>query len=333
MVDEATIYLFHGDDDLRQEEAIEALIAPWRAEPNGDMNISTLDGTTTPAGEVIATVSAYPFLASRRVVLVRGLIAWLTRKGAGETGKKQCELLEADLPALPDYARLILIEDGEVDGKNRLHKLISGLPGATIRYAAVPKDSTDWIIRRARQAHGVTIEPDAAAALASVTVIDGKSDPRRADNELVKLAAYADGRPITEADVALLTPYVSEANLYAMVDALAERRIRTASALLHRLLDLQHEDPFGLYGMVTRQFRLLLLAREHLDSGGSPRDLASVLGVQPFVADKVSRQVRGFELAQLEALYQQVGEYDYQIKTGGMKIELALDLLIASLAR
>ncbi|MDZ4770443.1 MAG: DNA polymerase III subunit delta [Chloroflexota bacterium] len=333
MADEAILYLFHGDDDLRVEEGVEALLAPWRAAPNGDLNITTLDGITANAGEVIAAASAYPFLADRRVVLVRGLLTWITRKGAGDTGKKQVEFLEGELPALPSYTRLVLIEAGALSDANKVMKVIATLPGATIRFAAVPADSTDWIIRRAKQAYGVMIAPDAAAALASVTSSDGKSDPRRADNELIKLAAYADGRPITEADVALLTPYVSEANLFALMDALADRKVRTASALLHRLIDLQREDAFGLYGMVARQFRLLLLTKEHLANGGRTNELASAVGVKPFVADKLARQSRGFELDQLQTIYRQVGEYDYQIKTGGIAIELALDLLVASLAR
>lgn len=329
MAEEANVYLFHGDDDLRLEEAVAALLAPWKAEPNAELNISALDGALTPAGEVIAAAAAYPFLADRRVVIARGLISWVTRKGAGDTGKKQVEVLESELPALPPYTRLLFVEPGAVADSNKVLKAIAALPTAKIHFAAVPSDSTDWIIRRAKTVYNITILPDAASALASVT----PGDPRRADNELIKLAAYADGRPITEDDVALLTPYVSEANLFALMDALAERRVRTASALLHRLIDLQREDPFGLYGMVARQFRLLLLAKEHLTNGRRPAELAGALSIKPFVADKLARQARGFELDELERLYQQVADYDFQIKTGGIAIELALDLLVASLAQ
>lgn len=328
MANESILYLFHGDDDLRIDEAVDALLDPWKREPNGDLNVAELDGLTTSAGEVVAAASAYPFLAERRIVVVRGMLAWITRKGAGETGKKAVELLENELPALPDYARLLFVERGALSDSNKLLKLASSMERASVRGFAVPEDSTDWIIRRAKQMYQVVIEPNAAAALASVT----PGDPRRADNELIKLVAYVDGgRAITEDDVALLTPYVSEANMFAMVDALAEGRTRTASGLLHRLLE-QGEDPFGVYGMVARQFRLLLLTKEHFVAGGGSSDLPTAIGQKKFVADKLARQSRAFELRDLENIYRQVGEYDFQIKTGQITIELALDLLIVSLA-
>ena len=56
-------------------------------------------------------------------------------------------------------------------------------------------------------------------------------DLRAADSELYKLSLYVDGeRAIGEADVSLLTPYVSETSMFDMVDALAEGR--TAAAWL-----------------------------------------------------------------------------------------------------
>ncbi|MBK8022722.1 MAG: DNA polymerase III subunit delta [Chloroflexi bacterium] len=328
MAGEPILSLFHGDDDLRIDEALDALVSPWKAEPNGDLNLADMDGITSSASEVIAAASAYPFLATRRVVIVRGMLTWITRKGAGDTGKKAVELLANELPGLPDYTRLLFVERQTIPDSHKILKLIASHPAGALRFFAVPEDNTDWILRRARQVYGVDIEPQAASALASVT----PGDPRRADNELIKLVAYVDGRTITEADVALLTPYVSEANMFAMVDALAEGRIRQASQLLHRLLDQQDEDAFGLYGMVARQFRLLLLTKEHFTGGGGTNNLAEAIGQKKFVADKLARQSRAFELDELEAVYRQIGEYDFQIKTGQITIELALDLLIAGLA-
>ncbi len=329
MAEEARLTIFHGDDDLRMDEALGELLDRWKREPNGDLNITDLDGITTNAGEVLAAATAYPFLADRRVVVVRGMLAWITRKGAGDTGKKAVELLENNLQNLPETTRLLFVERAALNDSHKILKLALSNAQAWVKAFPVPEDSTDWIIRRAKQNYGVVIEPNAAAALASVT----PGDPRRADNELIKLVAYLDGaRAITEADVALLTPYVSEANMFNMVDALAEGRTKTAAQLLHRLLE-QGEDPFGLYGMVTRQFRLLLLTKEHFASGGGTNELGTAIGQKKFVADKLARQSRVFELDELETIYRQIGEYDFQIKTGQITIQLALDLLLLSVAR
>ncbi len=323
-----TFYLFHGDDDLRIDEEVGAMLAKMREQPNGDLNTAEFDGTLTTVPEMLSAALAYPFLADKRLVIVRGMIGWITRKGAGETGKQAVAALTDALPALPDWARVVFVERGKLTNSNKILKLAQTDPNGFEQAFITPKDSTGWIIKRAKELYGAQIEPAAASALASVTA----GDLRRADNELLKLVSYTGDRPISEADVALLTPYVAEASMFEMVDALAEGRGKTAVSLVYRLLD-QDADVFGLYGMITRQFRLLLLAKEHLDSGGYPKEIASAISVHPYVADKLAKQTRSFTLAQLETIYRALQDYDLKMKTGQIEPRLALDLLIAGLTR
>ena len=118
--------------------------------------------------------------------------------------------------------------------------------------------------------------------------------------------------------------------MFAMVDAIAEGRTQVAIASIQRLLE-QQEDPFSIFGMIARQFRLLLLAKEHLVSGGYPKDLASTLGIHPYPAEKVARQSRSFSLSRLETIYRTVQDYDLRIKTGRIEALLALELLVSGL--
>ncbi len=143
-------------------------------------------------------------------------------------------------------------------------------------------------------------------------------------------------RAINEEDVAALTPYLPEANIFAMVDSLAAGKGEEALALMHRLLDDPREDGFRLYGMIVRQFRLLLLAREHLSGGGSTRgaDIAKAIGVRSaWQADKFARLSRRFTVEDLERIYRKLQAYDEQAKTGRIDMKLALDILIAGLTQ
>ena len=86
--------------------------------------------------------------------------------------------------------------------------------------------------------------------------------------------------------------------------------------------------------MVIRQFRLLLLAKEHLTTGGTPGSIASDLSVfARFVAQNLARQTRAFNVEQLENIYRALLDNDYKMKTGRIKPELALDLFITSIAK
>ena len=325
-----TYYIFHGDDDLRIEEEVNKMRARMGDTPNADLNTTELDGATSDAAEVLASASAYPFLADKRLVIVKGMLAHITRKGAGETGKKAVERLAADLPKLPEYSRLVFCERERLPETHKVVKTARDDANGYEKFFDAPKDSTQWIVKRASDQYNAQIEPQAAAALASVTI----GDLRRADNELLKLVSYVgDSRPIRESDVELLTPYVAEATMFQLADAIAEGRGGAALEMLARLRE-QQEDVFGIYAMIVRQFRLLLLAKEHLASGGYTNTLGDVLGTRSsFVVEKVAKQSRSFDLAQLETIYRKLQDYDVQMKTGKIEPKLALDLLIGTLTR
>ncbi|MCB9456410.1 MAG: DNA polymerase III subunit delta [Anaerolineaceae bacterium] len=323
-----TFYILHGDDLFTLEQALAEFRAKMNETDNGDLNTSEFDGTTASVSEIINAVSSYPFLADKRMVIVKGMLAVITRRGAGEAAKKAVEQLAEALPNLPDWARLIFVEREPLSEKNKLVKLAQDTDTGYEKSFTAPKDTTGWILKRAHEAYGAEIEPRAAVALAAVT----GSDLGRADAELVKLISYVDGeRAITEADVDLLTPYLAEARVFDMVDAMTEGRTQAALQQLHRLLQEKDEDPFRVYGMIVRQFRLLLLAKEFLAAGGYPKDMASALGMAPFVAKKMTQQSRGFSLGQLDRIYHALFETDLKMKTGQIDPELALDLLIAGL--
>lgn len=326
-----TFYVLHGDDDIGRDEALAKLRAGMGDSAEADLNTSTFDGETAMVAEVLNAARSYPFLSDKRLVIVHGMLAHLTRKGAGESGKAGIERLLDDLPTLPDYARLVFVERETLKAEHKLIKLASTHERGYVKDFALPKDATGWIINRAKKEYSTDIQPQAAAALASVT----GNDLRRADNELYKLWCYTEGaRAITERDVATLTPYVAEANVFEMVDAIAQQDGKRALKLVHTALDQDpRDDGFGLFALIVRQFRHLLLTREHLDNGGSPKDIASLLKMHPYPAEKLGKQSRAFSLPQLEGIYRRLQKYDLEMKTGKVAPRLALDLFIASVSK
>ncbi len=323
----ANLLILHGDDEYSSDEFLQQILAEFRRQPNAEFNLSIFDGTEATAAEILGAAAAYPFLAESRLIVVKGMLAYLNRKGGGETAKRMSEQLAAAAGTLPPSTQLIFVESTKLPES---HRVLKAVPKENVRFFAAPKDSTQWIIKHAK-AQKQDIEPAAARALSLVT----GSDLRLADSELAKLAAYTNGeRPITEKDVMLLTPYVAETNLFAMTDALSHGNTREASALAHRLL-AQDEDAIALFGMIVRQFRLLLLVKEHLFSGGdrAPAAIAGAIGIHPYAAEKLSSQSRGFSIPQLEQVYRMLQDYDVRMKTGRIDAELALDLLIATLGK
>ncbi len=122
----------------------------------------------------------------------------------------------------------------------------------------------------------------------------------------------------------------SQQSVFDFVDALSQGNGKVAQKLLHRLLE--NEEAFSLWGMVVRQFRLLIQAREILDGRGNKDDVARALGVHSYVAEKTTTQAVRFSIEALESIYRKLLVIDERVKTSQITLELALDMLIAELA-
>src|SRR3990172_447319 len=126
-----------------------------------------------------------------------------------------------------------------------------------------PWEMTGWIANETKS-QGGAIEPAAAAKLAEMAGVN----TRQAGQEIAKLLAYVNWeRQVRGQDVEAGSIVTAEERIFDFVGALANGGGKSAQHLLHRLLE--SDDAFSFWGMVIRQFRLLLMAREVLDSHGS----------------------------------------------------------------
>jgi DNA polymerase-3 subunit delta len=149
-------------------------------------------------------------------------------------------------------------------------------------------------------------------------------------SEIDKLCLYAQGRRIEESDIRSLVSYAKEANIFALVDAIIQRRLAAATQLLHQLMD-EGAAPSYLLFMTTRQFRLLLRAKELSSQSLSLAELAAMLGLSGFLLPRVLEQAQRYPWAWLRNVYHELLDADISIKTGRLRGELALELLLAEL--
>jgi DNA polymerase III subunit delta len=116
-----------------------------------------------------------------------------------------------------------------------------------------------------------------------------------------------------------------------MIDALAAGNASLACNLLHKLLE--EEDEISLFGMVVRQFRLLLQTREVLDEGKGQGGVLQEIDRRDFIARKLVEQAGRFSMARLTWIYHRLLEIDEAVKTGQTNMPVALDIFVAELAR
>jgi len=148
-----------------------------------------------------------------------------------------------------------------------------------------------------------------------------------AAREIVKLLTYVNfARPVDDDDVRRLTVQEHQPDIFEMVDAIGGRDGPKAIKLLHQILEDSEITP--VFGMIVRQFRLLVQAREVMYQGGGEAEVAKTLKLHSFIARKISGQARRFSLPELKAIYYLLHEMDMAMKTGGMDGATALEILI-----
>ena len=313
-------HLFHGQDTYSQRETLAALLAKEGDPDMLSLNTTRLSNRITFA-ELQSACDAMPFLSRVRVVLVEDLFS-------SSPDKALMEKLEAYLPQLPNTTRLIFLESQSLSDNHRIIRLAQEKKIGYVRKFEQPKggDLERWV-RTHVEDRGGRIAPQAAALLA--TNVGG--DLQALTNEIEKLVLYKGSEATIEAaDVVLLSPYAAEETIFELVDALGNRQTARAAELFQEKV---HEgaDPFYLFSMFIRQFRLLIQARYLLDRGERAAGIAEQMKQRPFVADKLARQARNFTLPQLEQIYRRLLEIDVDAKTGKADLLTSLYLLVAGL--
>lgn len=302
-----------------------------------DLNTTRHDGESLSFETLQADALTMPFLADRRLVIVENARAFIAKMAKDRS--QTCLELFGNLPETT--ALVMVVEDQQAKKRGERYwehgKTYAWLTDwmrarndlALLIDCALPdeEDMPSWILRKAKELGG-GFKPDAARLLASYV----GNNTLRAQNEVIKLITYVGERQVVEeADVSLLTAQEQEGNIFTLTDALGERNSK--AAMQQFMLLMEDNDLLELTGMIHRQFRLLIQAREILDGGGKAQDIEQELGVLGFVARKLSDQARRFSMRQLLDIYDRLLKIDLDMKSGGTPGDVAYELLIADLTR
>ena len=333
------VAILYGDDRFSMEEVIAKISAPILKEAatgTAEMNIIHLDGSKASFGEIESAVRVISFFdAGHRLVVLENFNKH--RKIKEKDFQKKCIGL---LDTIPPTTQLVIPLDDEFPSKKKgwqvyrksffLRKWAekNGREITKVKEYKLPNQRAmgRWIENHARALDG-KFTPGAASALAELI----GNNTALAHQEVLKILTYLDySRPAEEQEVHELVSYGGQADIFSLVDSMALGRARQAQKLLHRLLE--EEVPLKIFAMIVRQFRLLIKAREILDHGGNQQTITSRARLHPFVAQKLEAQARRFNLTQLEEIYHQLLEMDEAAKSGGMPLDVNMDVLIFELS-
>ncbi|MCX6004352.1 MAG: DNA polymerase III subunit delta [Chloroflexi bacterium] len=237
-------YIIVGDDNFSCYQALQDIKRGLGNTEMLSVNTAVLDGRKLTFRELTEICAAVPFMLPNRLVIVEGLLKRFqsgekqTRVSEGSAGEGNNQLkdwhdLAAYIKRMPPTTVLVIFDsDLDSKGHNAIFKSLSLLADKVFQLNELKGKELQTWIKGYTAERGGRIESPAVALL--IEFIGG--DLWALSGEIEKLATFCGDREITESDVREISSISREENIFALVDAVLEGKIKEAQLMLHRML-------------------------------------------------------------------------------------------------
>ena len=330
------LYILSGQDDFSLTHSLEEIKGEVGEQTILAAGTTTLDGQQVTLDQLRTVCETVPFLAGRRLVIIKGLLERFEPRGKSRRQRKTTRVtdqqneyksLSACIGEMPDSTILVLIES-RITNNNPLFRELADK--AVVKTFPLLRDAElrQWVQRHVKE-EGGSLSPQAVDLLTKLV----GSNLWIMASEISKLVLFTSGRRIEEEDVKAVVSYTQQTNVFAMVDAIVEFKAELAEQLLQQLLQ-RGDAPVYLLFMLSRQMQMIVRARELRKQGKTRIEIQNKLGLTSgFALGKTLEQASRYSLPRLKEVYHRLLEADLSIKTGKYDAELALNILVAELCQ
>jgi len=320
------IYLY-GADTFRSREKLHELIAEFKKkrDPHGH-NVSVLKAPFSSAEHIAHIASSGGLLSPRRMVIVENVAS----HGNKEFHVQLLSLINHE--RFEATAENVLVFWDEIDvteevpgrgalkskkikhSSRTLHDWLVGKKYVFYFPRLNTKGVNDWIAARFKSL-GMSCTRGVLEQLSQAV----GEDLWKADREIQKLNAYCDSRTVRIEDVdALVEPPGEPTSIFGFLDAFAQGELPAALTYLQKLIMLGTE-PTVLASQLSRTLRTLSLVKSFFEEPGEHREseLATALGIHPFVARKAYAQSKRHTWHGIRQSQDALLDLDFSIKNSG----------------
>ncbi len=323
------IYLLYGTESFLINETKQLLIQNVLSDEEIDFNLATYDLEETPIEVAIEDAETFPFMGEKRLVILQNPIFLTSEKQKGKAVEHNLARLEAYLAEPAPYSVLVFSAPYEkLDERKKITKELKRKATIVEAKRLNEHDLKAWIKERAA-GNGVQIDD---GAIELMLTLSGTNLSMLA-SEVDKLSLYAGDA--SKVDVAMVDKLVArslEQNIFVLIEKVVQRRIEEALRIYHDLLK-QNEEPIKILALLAGQFRLLYQVKELSRKGYGQQQIAGVLKAHPYRVKLAAGQARHFSDEELAGIMKMIANADYQMKTGGMKKELLIEMILFHLNR
>ena len=309
------VYLFYGPNEFLKEKVLARFRQKVLAPGTADFNVQVFYGDEAGAEEIIEAARSVPFMAERRLVIVRR---------ASSLGKtEQARFLSyLDNPVISTCLIFVATD------VNFRHPLFSRIRknATAVHFTRVRENRiVPWLMATAKDM-GLNITHEACAYLHQIV---GNS-LMELHGELEKLSLRYGKDPVDVSQVKEMATWTRAYSIFELTDYLSQKDCKRALEALHKLLEQGGRDSaLSILGMLNRQFRLLWRVK-FMKARGAEKEVPSAVGMPPFLARKLLAHVDKWSEGQLKKFLGSLCVVDSRLKSGSQE-DIVLDHLIISL--
>lgn len=316
------LYLVAGEEKYLAEKFIKALTGKLLPD-NNQSAINKLDDSAS-INDIIEACSTVPFFSEKNIIYVHN--GNLFKEKKSKSAQKQEEQFLQLLASIPDFTTLILEIDEKPDKRRKLYKSIDKYGTVVEADPLRAYNISEWLRAKFK---AINKQPDAEAyeyLLSTINVMQ-KISLGFLDKELDKLSLYTDRINIKKDDLIKVLSGLPEISIFALAEAVGNKDIKKSLFLLEEQ-QKAGVHPISILAILARHIRQLWKIKAYLDKGMQSRDIAKAMGLVPFIAEKLIKQARHFDLKVLHQAIIDFAEADYKLKTGQACPTLFEDILI-----
>lgn len=304
------IYLLYGDEGYLKKQYKDRLKEAVCKEDT--INYAYFEGKGADVNEIISIADTMPFFAEKRLVVI---------ENSGFFKKADEKMLEY-LTRLSESTILVFVEE-EVDRRGKMFKKTKELGYVCEMAVQTPATLGKWIAGILNQ-EGKKITKETLDYFLAVT----GTDMNTISNELEKLICYAEGREeITQKDIGEICSTLAVSRIFDMVDAMGNKNRTKALEFYYDMIEVR-EPPMRILYMLSRQFRMIIEAKELLRNGMDRKSIAEKLSLAPFIVNKVLRQSEKFRDEDMKKALEECLCVEEDIKNGRLEDKTGVEIIL-----
>ena len=312
----SNVYLLYGPDFYTIGVYADILIKKAVDENSRDLNYHEFGETGTDMGEFSEACEALPVFAEYNCCVLKNL-----KMSEGRFSKDSYDILIDTIKNIPETTMLIIYYTSEdiCAGGKKPDKAYKRLADNAAKYGTAcmfplktPADNAAMIVSAVKKAGG-TIGHNEAVRLAQIC--SGNALLMRSESE--KLAAYANGAPITSEMIDLLCCGEDNSKIYDLTNAVMRRDKKGALRLFRELSDTQNKAAVLLLYSITGTFVDTFRVYTGMAAGKSAAEITADFGYggRAFIITNIMRNRSALNGEHLARCISLLTECELKLKT------------------